>query len=96
MTSTATATFELPKAKQTVLGLYVTAREAYEMWTSDPDNVKILDVRTPEEYFFVGHPAMARNIPIAFAERRVGSGHERAGDEAGSGVRRQGQKILRA
>ena len=56
---------ELPKAKQTVLGLYVTAEEAYEKWKAEPDKVKILDVRTPEEYLFVGHPAMAWKIPLA-------------------------------
>ena len=53
-----------PKEKQTVLGLYVTAREAYEMWQAVPDKVMILDVRTPEEYLFVGHPAMAWKIPV--------------------------------
>jgi rhodanese-related sulfurtransferase len=53
----------LPKEKQTTLGLYVTAREAYEMWKADPETVKILDVRTTEEYLFVGHPEMAWNIP---------------------------------
>ena len=55
----------LPKEKQTVLGLYVTAREAYERWKADPEKVMILDVRTPEEYLFVGHPTMAWKIPIA-------------------------------
>ena len=57
---------ELPKAKQTTLGLYVTAKEAYEMWKAEPDIVKILDVRMPEEYIFVGHPEMAYNIPLVF------------------------------
>jgi rhodanese-related sulfurtransferase len=28
--------------------------------------VKILDVRTFEEYLFIGHPAMAWNIPLSF------------------------------
>ena len=55
----------LPKAKQTVLGLYVTAKEAYEKWKAQPDKVKIIDVRTPEEYLFVGHPTMAWKIPVA-------------------------------
>jgi rhodanese-related sulfurtransferase len=55
----------LPKGKETVLGLYVTAKEAYEKWKADPEKVKILDVRTPEEYLFVGHPTMAWKIPIA-------------------------------
>ncbi len=54
----------LPRGKQTKLGLYLTAREAYEKWKADPEKVKILDVRTPEEYIFVGHPAMAWNIPL--------------------------------
>ena len=54
----------LPPQNQTVLGLYVTAREAFEMWQADQSKIKILDVRTPEEYVFVGHPAMAHNIPF--------------------------------
>ena len=29
------------------------------MWQADPENVTILDVRTPEEFLFVGHPPMA-------------------------------------
>ena len=56
----------LPKAKQTTLGLYVTAAQAYEMWKAAPDKVRIIDVRTPEEFAFVGHPEMAWNIPVAF------------------------------
>jgi rhodanese-related sulfurtransferase len=54
------------KEKQTVLGLYVTAKEAYDQWQAAPDKVIILDVRTPEEYAFVGHPEMAWNVPLAF------------------------------
>jgi rhodanese-related sulfurtransferase len=57
---------QLPKGKQTTLGLYVTAAQAYEKWKSAPDEVKIIDVRTPEEFAFVGHPEMAWNIPLAF------------------------------
>ena len=55
----------LPQGKQTVLGLYVTAKDAYEQWKAEPDKVKIIDVRTPEEYLFVGHPTMAWKIPLA-------------------------------
>ncbi len=62
--SISTAESALPKKKQTVLGLYVTAKEAYEMWLTGKSKIKILDVRTPEEYIFVGHSPMARNIPI--------------------------------
>ena len=54
----------LPIQKQTILGLYVTAKEAYDMWLTDKNKIKILDVRTPEEYVFVGHAPMARNIPF--------------------------------
>jgi rhodanese-related sulfurtransferase len=63
-----TATLEpttLPKPKQTVLGLYVTAKEAYAKWKAEPEKVKIIDVRTPEEFLFVGHPPMAWKIPVA-------------------------------
>jgi rhodanese-related sulfurtransferase len=55
----------LPKEKQTVLGLYVTAREAFEKWKAEPKKVKILDVRTPEEFIFIGFPAMAWKVPVA-------------------------------
>jgi len=54
----------LPKEKQTALGLYVTAKEAYAKWRAAPDQVKILDVRTPEEFLFVGSPDMAWRIPV--------------------------------
>jgi rhodanese-related sulfurtransferase len=57
---------QLPKGKQTTLGLYVTAAQAYEKWKAAPDKVKVIDVRTPEEYAFIGHPEMAWNIPLAF------------------------------
>jgi rhodanese-related sulfurtransferase len=58
-------TATIPKEKQTTLGLYVTAKEAYEKWRAEPQKVKLLDVRTPEELLFVGHPPMAWNIPVA-------------------------------
>ena len=57
---------ELPKAKQTSLGLYVTAKEAYDKWLAAPDAVKVLDVRTLEEYLYIGHAPMAWNIPLMF------------------------------
>ena len=62
----AASTTQLPKGKQTTLGLYVTAAQAYEMWKAAPDKVKLIDVRTPEEYTFVGHAEKAWNIPYAF------------------------------
>ena len=50
---------DIPKLKQTNLGLYLTAKEAFEKWEAAPENVFVLDVRTPEEYIFVGHAEMA-------------------------------------
>ena len=52
--------------KLTSLGLYVTAREAYDMWKTDPERIKVLDVRTFEEYVLIGHAEMAANVPLAF------------------------------
>ena len=50
--------------KHTKAGKYVTAMEAYEMWRAAPGKVSIVDVRTPEEYDFLGHPDMAPNVPV--------------------------------
>jgi rhodanese-related sulfurtransferase len=61
----ATPAANIPKEKQTTLGLYVTAREAYEKWKADPGHIKIIDVRTLEEALFIGHPDMAWTIPVA-------------------------------
>jgi rhodanese-related sulfurtransferase len=55
----------IAEARRTSLGLYVTAKEAYDMWQADPEGVRILDVRTPEEWVFTGHAPMAWNIPFA-------------------------------
>jgi len=54
---------ELPERKQTTLGLYVTAKEAYDMWQANPDKVTVLDIRTVVEYIWVGHPEMSLTIP---------------------------------
>jgi rhodanese-related sulfurtransferase len=59
---------EVPDAKKTVLGLYITSKEAYEQWKADPDRVVIIDVRTQEEFLFVGHPPMAWMIPAIAQE----------------------------
>lgn len=56
---------QIPAEKQTTLGLYLTAREAYAKWKVEPDKVTVLDVRTPEEFLFIGHAEMAWNIPFA-------------------------------
>ena len=54
---------KLSKEKQTTLGLYVTSKEAYDLWKFNPKKVKILNVRTLDEYINIGHAAMAWNIP---------------------------------
>jgi rhodanese-related sulfurtransferase len=64
--STPHSTHEVREGKVTDLGLYVTAREAYEMWQAGPERIKVIDVRTFEEYVLVGHAEMAANIPLAF------------------------------
>jgi rhodanese-related sulfurtransferase len=55
----------VPAEKQTTLGLYMTPAEAYAACTRSPGTVKLLDVRTTEEYLFVGHPEAAWNIPVS-------------------------------
>ena len=60
------ADMNLPKKKQTALGLYITAKEAFAQWHAAPDKINIIDVRTPSEYIFVGHAPMAANIPVRF------------------------------
>ena len=64
--STPHSKHQVLEEKLTSLGLYVTAREAYEMWQADPERIKVLDVRTFEEYVLIGHAAMAANVPLAF------------------------------
>ncbi len=61
---------QIPEAKQTVLGLYVTSAEAHEKRQAAPDKVTLLDVRTPEEFIFVGHPEKAWCIPLGFQSYR--------------------------
>jgi rhodanese-related sulfurtransferase len=68
--STGFSKTDLPEEKQTTLGLYMTALEAFSKWHVDPNSVKILDVRTPAEYVFVGHAPMAVNIPILFFKNK--------------------------
>ncbi len=52
-------------ARQTSLGLYATARQAFTLIAADPDNVSLLDVRSLEEFVFVGHAPMAWLVPMA-------------------------------
>ena len=68
--ATTTESQAVPKSKQTTLGLYVTAREAYEKWRAAPQDVMVIDVRTLEEFIFVGHPTMAWLIPFVAQTHR--------------------------
>ena len=67
----------VPQSKRTVLGLYLSTSEAYAKWKSDPGNVTIIDVRTPEEYVFVGHPEMAWNIPLKLVAYELDGKHRK-------------------
>lgn len=70
-TTTALADTALPKKKQTSLGLYITAQDAFDKWNTEQDAIKILDVRTPGEYVFVGHAGMATNIPFKLYKDKI-------------------------
>ena len=61
----------VPQSKRTSLGLYITAADAYEKWKADPENVKLIDVRTPQEFRTVGYPEMAARIPLSASEQFV-------------------------
>ena len=67
---------QVPETNRTSLGLYATPQEAYAMWKADPKRVHVLDVRTFEEYIFVGHAEMARNIPFIFPKFEAPTGKE--------------------
>ena len=62
----------VPQSKRTSLGLYITAADAYDMWKADPENVKIIDVRTPQEFRMIGVPEMAARIPLSTFHQFVG------------------------
>ena len=72
--STPHSTHQVLEEKLTHLGLYLTAQEAYEMWKADPERIKVLDVRTFEEYVLIGHAEMATNIPLAFPSYKWDAG----------------------
>lgn len=55
----------------TPYGLYLTAREAYALKTSDPDHVVFIDVRTRQEVHYVGLADQVDvNIPYEFDTTR--------------------------
>lgn len=55
-------------SRQTEWGLYLTAREAYEMKTAAPDGVLLVDVRDPIEIMFTGFSDVVDvNVPFLLA-----------------------------
>ncbi|OGD20462.1 MAG: hypothetical protein A2W03_01975 [Candidatus Aminicenantes bacterium RBG_16_63_16] len=48
----------------------VNSREAYEMITKNPA-FRLVDVRSIAEYYFVGHPEMAANVPLTFWDEKA-------------------------
>jgi rhodanese-related sulfurtransferase len=62
--ATADTTESLPDKKQTELGLYLTAKDAYKLKTEKSDAI-FVDVRTRAEIAFLGMPQIAdANIPF--------------------------------
>lgn len=56
-------------ARQTPWGLYLTAREAYEMKQAQPEGVLFVDVREPIEIMFVGFTDVVDiNVPFLLAD----------------------------
>jgi rhodanese-related sulfurtransferase len=63
--STSIAAAEVPDAKRTTLGLYMTATEAAKIVEDDAAQVLFIDVRTPGEVMFVGAPTSTdSNVPF--------------------------------
>ena len=57
------------KKKQIPQGLYLTPQEAYDMKKANPEKVLFVDVRTPEELYFVGYPySIDKNIPAKYID----------------------------
>jgi hypothetical protein len=57
---------------ETKLGLYVTAKEAYDMWRANPDTVKILDVRTLAESVFTPNKGLQANLELSWFAEALG------------------------
>jgi rhodanese-related sulfurtransferase len=54
----------LPEAKQSSLGLYLSAPEAYKMKSEGSDKVMLVDIRTSGEFLFLGTTTVTdQNIP---------------------------------
>jgi len=57
-------TSTLPEAKQTKLGLYLSAPEAFKLKSEGGGKVLLIDIRTKGEFMFLGTPTVTdQNIP---------------------------------
>lgn len=57
------------KKKLTPQGLYLSPKEAHDMVKADPEKVLFVDVRTPEELYFVGYADdVDKNVPLAYVD----------------------------
>lgn len=60
---------KLSKKKQTTLGLYMTAEQAYDYMMKNMDKALFLDVRTPSEINYLGAASvMDANVPTDFMD----------------------------
>jgi len=62
---------EAPANKKKLIpqGKYLTPQEAYDMKMKEGDKVLFVDVRTPEELYFVGYPTVVdKNIPLVYVD----------------------------
>ena len=48
----------------------ITPREAYDMIVKNP-LVRLVDVRSIAEYYFIGHPETAANVPLTFWDEKA-------------------------
>ncbi len=61
---------KLSKKKQTELGMYMTAKQAYDHMQKHPDKSLFLDVRTPSELNYLGATSvMDAHVPTVFMDR---------------------------
>jgi rhodanese-related sulfurtransferase len=61
---TAAAEVHVPPGKQTSLGLYITAENAHRAMRKDA-SLKLVDVRTPEEFSQIGHAVGSWHVPLS-------------------------------
>jgi len=58
------AEIHVPAGKQTSLGLYITAEHAHRAMQKD-SGLKLVDVRTPEEFGQIGHAVGSWHVPLS-------------------------------